>query len=75
MKDCKNCQIVKTIDNFREYKNGGIRSVCKSCDNEYDKKRKKDKRASKIKDCDLCDFSGPVCDFSKLKKKYKKIFV
>ena len=76
MKTCKTCNQDKDLSQFRQYSNHSFRYECKSCTNEYDKKRKKSKRASQrqntYKICEMCNKSKNLNNFAKLKKNYKK---
>lgn len=73
---CDKCEIIKSNNQFRIYKNGSVRYICKKCDNEYDKERKKQNRQNKLetykKDCELCKKTKVLKEFAKLKKNYKK---
>lgn len=75
-KICTKCNTQCKLSNFRQYSNKNYRSMCKKCDNEYDKSRKKEKRKERqetvfIK-CHLCNLNKALKDFTKLKKHYKK---
>jgi hypothetical protein len=68
---------VQSNDRFRQYNGGGFRKQCKTCDNEYDKLRKKKQRhdiaLTTIIDCTRCGEEKPLVEFAKLKKHDKKL--
>lgn len=76
MKTCIKCKEERDEDKFRIYKNNSIRGVCKICDNEDDKTRKKNNRRylqdKLFHDCEICGVNQQLKFFSNLKKHYKK---
>jgi hypothetical protein len=78
-KPCNVCGIIKPLDQYRECvnKNGtsSHRSTCKTCTNEYDKKREKERRATNRATltaiCEMCGGEETLNKFAKLKKNYK----
>ncbi len=80
-KKCCKCNINKPISKYRKYtdKDNSYSATCKACLNEQDKQRKKDKRQHYLKtfkvQCEKCNESKSLENFSKLKKFYKKKFV
>jgi hypothetical protein len=73
---CSSCKITRTVSDYREYPTGSFRSVCKHCDNEKDKQRKKDKRKKNLEtticECEKCHVHLPLSQFAKLKVNYKR---
>jgi hypothetical protein len=68
-KICLKCEISRTIQSFRL-----DRKICKICDNEMDKLRKKRARQKKqemLVQCNQCHLEKPRKAFAKLKKYYK----
>jgi hypothetical protein len=75
--DCNKCLKHRDIHDFRTYKNGNKRAICKQCDNKMDKERKKNKRKEHlyktVVQCSKCLESKALKDFAKLKKYDKKV--
>ena len=77
-KQCRMCEIIKPIINFRKYtdKADSFSKTCKSCLNEKDKIRKKNLRKNKLETviakCEKCEEEKTLKDFAKLKKFYKR---
>lgn len=75
-KKCKDCNITKTMNNYRKYNDTRYSPTCKSCLNEYDKIRKINARKNKLENvlatCEKCGEEKPLKHFSKLKKYYKR---
>jgi hypothetical protein len=75
-KICDKCSQTKSLDNYRKYNEISFSKTCKKCLNEVDKLRKKKLRQKKAETylaiCEKCNFEKKLCEFSKLKKNYKK---
>lgn len=74
-KICKSCNVSYSMSLYRMYKNGSISNICKKCDNERDKIRKKLQRQKKnemLVKCELCFIEKQLKYFAKLKKNYKR---